>query len=59
MMIWLFIHYINMDDIVMFVNNEDDLQYLIDIFNQRCFKWRISVNLLKTNIMHLRKKGKQ
>ena len=50
--------FIYADDIVILAESEDDLQSLIDIVNQWCSKWRLSVNLLKTNIMHVRNRRK-
>ena len=47
------------DDIVVMSENEEDLQYLLNIVHMWCKKWRLSVNLLKTNIMHVRNKRKQ
>ena len=44
------------DDIVLLAKSEDDLQSLLNIVNSWCSKWRLEVNLLKTNIMHVRKK---
>ena len=44
------------DDIVLLAENEDDLQYLIFIVECWCRKWRLEINLAKTNIMHVRKK---
>ena len=46
------------DDIVVMSENEEDLQYLLNIVHRWCKKWRLSVNLLKTNIMHVRNKRK-
>ena len=43
------------DDIVLLAENEQDLQALLDIVNHWCARWRLEVNLLKTNIMHVRK----
>ena len=42
------------DDIVVISETEEDLQLLLNIVNQWCLKWRLSVNLLKTNVMHVR-----
>ena len=46
------------DDIVLLANSEADLQLLLDIVHSWCSKWRLEVNLLKTNVMHVRKAGK-
>ena len=43
------------DDIVLLADSETDLQALLNIVNVWCSKWRLEVNLLKTNIMHIRK----
>ena len=44
------------DDIVLLADSEDDLQSLLNIVHSWCTRWRLEVNLLKTNIMHVRKK---
>ena len=44
------------DDIVLLADKEEDLQALLNIVNNWCCRWRLEVNLLKTNIMHVRKK---
>ena len=44
------------DDIVLLADSEDDLQSLLNIVHSWCTRWRLEVNLLKTNIMHARKK---
>ena len=44
------------DDIVLLAESEIELQNLLNIVNSWCAKWRLEVNLLKTNIMHIRKK---
>ena len=46
------------DDIVLLADKEDDLQALLKIVNTWCSKWRLEVNLLKTNIMHVHKNRK-
>ena len=46
------------DDIVLLADDEHDLQALLTIVNTWCSKWRLEVNLLKTNIMHVHKKQK-
>ena len=43
------------DDLVCIANNEDDLQFLINIVNSWCTKWRLDCNLTKTSIIHVRK----
>ena len=47
------------DDIVLLAENEEDLQSLIFIVECWCKKWRLEVNLTKTNIMHIRTNRKQ
>ena len=47
------------DDIVLFAENELDLQDLLNIVENWCEKWRLEVNLSKTNILHVRAKRKQ
>ena len=46
------------DDIVLFANDEEDLQSLLNIVEIWCAKWRLEVNLTKTNILHVRAKRK-
>ena len=46
------------DDIVLFSENEEDLQHLLYIVQNWCEKWRLEVNLSKTNILHIRTKRK-
>ena len=44
----------------MFISeNENDLQTLLFIVQNWCHKWRLQVNLSKTNIIHIRKKRQQ
>ena len=47
------------DDIVLLTNNENDLQHLLLIVENWCRKWRLEVNLTKTNVMHVRPIRKQ
>ena len=42
------------DDIVLLAKNEEDLQFLLNIVESWCKKWRLEVNLTKTNILHVR-----
>ena len=42
------------DDIVLLSENEKDLQSLLFIVERWCQKWRLDVNLSKTNILHIR-----
>ena len=46
------------DDIVLFASNEMDLQYLLNIVEIWCQKWRLEVNMTKTNVLHIRVKRK-
>ena len=46
------------DDIVLFASNEADLQFLLNIVEIWCEKWRLEVNMTKTNILHVRAKRK-
>ena len=46
------------DDIVLIAGTEDELQSLIFIVENWCKKWRLELNLTKTNIMHVRQKHK-
>ena len=48
-------HLIYADDLVCIAPNETQLQSLIDIVNLWCCKFRIEANLLKTEILHVRK----
>ena len=48
-------HLIYADDLVCIAGNEADLQTLMNIVNLWCCKYRIEANLLKTEIMHVRK----
>ncbi len=45
------------DDLVLIAENENDLQTLINIVQDWCSKWRLSVNIDKTKIMHFRTKN--
>ena len=47
------------DDIVCMAESEIDLQQLLDIVENWCRKWRLEVNLTKTNILHVRPKRRQ
>ena len=46
------------DDIVLLAEDEEDLQALLTLVEIWCQKWRLEVNLTKTNILHVRKKRK-
>ena len=47
------------DDIVILAENELDLQQLLHIVEVWCMKWRLEINLAKTNIMHVRRLHKK
>ena len=47
------------DDIVLLAENEEDMQSLLYMVECWCKKWRLEVNLTKTNIMHIRTKRKK
>ena len=42
------------DGIVLIAANENDLQFMLSIVENCCRKWRLEVNLTKTNLMHVR-----
>ena len=44
------------DDIVLMAESEIDLQLMLKVVYNWCNKWRMDVNLSKTNILHIRKK---
>ena len=46
------------DDIILLAENENDLQSMLEIVENWCRKWRLEINLNKTNVMHVRKKRK-
>ena len=46
------------DDIVCFAEDENSLQSILFIIESWCKKWRLEVNLSKTNVLHVRKKAK-
>ena len=46
------------DDIVLFASNEVELQSMLSIVETWCEKWRLEVNISKTNILHVRGKRK-
>ena len=46
------------DDIVLLADNEQDMQDLLNIVELWCKRWRLEVNLGKTNILHVRAKRK-
>ncbi len=45
------------DDIVILTEREEELQSLLDIVDHWCWKWRLSVNQGKTEVIHFRKQG--
>ena len=47
------------DDIALLAENEQDLQSMLNCVHSWCDKWRMAVNLDKTNVMHFRNKRKQ
>ena len=47
------------DDIVLLAENELNLQRQMDILNTWCNKWRLNVNLTKSEIIHFRKTRKK
>ena len=47
------------DDIVCAAESENDLQDILFIIENWCKKWRLEINLTKTNILHVRSKRKQ
>ena len=47
------------DDIVLLAKNELNLQRQLDILNTWCNKWRLTVNLTKSEIIHFRKTRKK
>ena len=42
------------DDICLMTTNENDLQFLLSVVENWCQKWRLEINLTKTNVMHVR-----
>ena len=46
------------DDIVCLAESEEDLQSILCIVENWCRKWRLEVNMSKTNVLHVRKKGR-
>ena len=45
------------DDIVLICESEQDLQTLLNVVNDWCKKWSVTVNTSKTKIIHFRKRG--
>ena len=42
------------DDLVCMAKNEGDMQKLLYLVETWCARWRLEVNLTKTNVMHVR-----
>ena len=40
------------DDIVLIAKNETDLQCMIDIMYDWCYKWKLKLNINKSNVVH-------
>ena len=47
------------DDLVLLADSEADLQNLLFLVEKWCKKWRLDVNLSKTNILHVRNNRNQ
>ena len=47
------------DDLVLIAETPNDIQLLIDILNTWANKWRLTINIKKSEIMHFRKKCKR
>lgn len=47
------------DDIVLLSESEENLQKVLNILHRWCYKWRITVNETKSNIMHFRNPKKK
>ena len=46
------------DDIVLFAENEEKLQLLLNVLCTWCRKWHLSINQTKSNIIHFRNTGR-
>ena len=44
------------DDVVILSENEEDLQHMLNLVNNWCQKWKMSINQKKTKAMHFRPK---
>ena len=42
------------DDMVLLAENEQNLQLMIQKLDEFCSKWRLTINVVKTNIIHFR-----
>ena len=47
------------DDIVLMANVARDLQCMLNVLNQWCIRWGLSVNPRKTKVVHFRPKGRK
>ena len=47
------------DDVVLIADDESKLQREIDILKDWCIKWKLNVNLTKSQVMHFRKSRKR
>ena len=47
------------DDVLLLAESENDMQELLNFVNDWCRKWRLIINLSKSNAMHFRNKGKR
>ena len=46
------------DDIILFANNEENLQLSLNILENHCKRWKLKVNTQKTKVMVFRKGGR-
>lgn len=44
------------DDVVLIAENEFNLQKMLNIMGLWCSKWRLAINIVKTQIVHFRNK---
>lgn len=44
------------DDIVLLTENEHDMQHVLDTLDKWCMKWRLNVNIAKSNVIHFRRR---
>ena len=44
------------DDVVILANDQREMQTMLNFINRWCEKWKMSVNMTKTKLMHFRKK---
>ena len=45
------------DDIVIFANNQEQLQNSLNLMHQYCNRWKLTINISKTKVMISRKGG--